>query len=85
MIILAWNARGLRGQLAFRNLKKLVADSSPDLLFVSETKLCSSSASVLRCTLGFKNCMFVDAVGRKGGLCLFWNNDLNVKIISYSK
>lgn len=34
--------------------------------------------------LGFTGCFGVDVVGKSGGLLLFWNNEINVSLRSYS-
>lgn len=79
-----WNARGLGGQRAFHGICCLISESSPDLFFIYELKLCRPSVDVLRARLKFHNCFNVDAKGRKGNLILLWNENINVSILSYS-
>lgn len=81
---MCWNDRGLEGQRAFHNMNSLVLESSTDMLFISETKLCKSSTDLLCCCLKFPNCLCIGAIGRSGGLALFWNNNINTSILSYS-
>lgn len=35
--------------------------------------------------MNFTSSFYVEPVGISGGLCLWWNKDVNVKIISASK
>jgi exonuclease III len=39
MKILAWNCRGLARPVAVWTLRRLIRDQSPDILFLSETKI----------------------------------------------
>lgn len=81
---LVWNARGLGGNRAFQNLQRLIKDHSPDLLFISESKVSQYVASSWRVLLNFSGCFCVDVAGRSGGLLLFWNENLNVSVLSFS-
>lgn len=84
MIGLVWNARGLGGSRAFQNLQRLLLDTSPDFVFISESRIGSYAADVLKCKLKFQNCFYVLPVGSKGGLILFWNDLINLVVLSYS-
>ncbi|XP_060968323.1 uncharacterized protein LOC115710989 [Cannabis sativa] len=55
MNILSWNARGLGNPKAFRHLKLLVRQQSPQVLFLMETRLGSNAISRFRQSLQFKN------------------------------
>ena len=35
--------------------------------------------------LGFNKSYAVSSSGRSGGLCIFWNDEINVEVISYSR
>jgi exonuclease III len=39
MKLLSWNCRGLARPAAVRTLRRLIKDHSPDILFISETKI----------------------------------------------
>lgn len=84
MICIVWNARGLRSSRAFHELRRLVADHSPDLFFICESKSTKQSTSNWRAILGFSGLFVVDATGRSGGLLLFWKNTCDVNIKSFS-
>ena len=84
MNLLCWNARGLGSPGAFRNLQKLVRDESPDILFISESKLQASRCSKWKAILGMEGCFVVNSEGRKGGLILLWSNTVSVCVRSFS-
>lgn len=60
-------------------------DSKPDVLFVSESRINQHHANFLRVALKFNSCFCVDSVGKKGGLELLWNDNINLSILSYSR
>lgn len=84
MICVVWNACGLGGQRAFQNLQRLISKSTPDLIFVSEPRVSKLVASNWRYLLNFSNCFCVDANSQSGNLLLFWNDNIDVSILSYS-
>ncbi|KAL8473801.1 hypothetical protein ACS0TY_030599 [Phlomoides rotata] len=84
MSCVAWNARGLGGRRAFLLLQQLVVDIKPCMLFISETKVRSSTASRWLSSLNFSGVLGVDPRGSRGGLLLFWGNNINVSLRSYS-
>ncbi|XP_075486421.1 uncharacterized protein LOC142526031 [Primulina tabacum] len=81
---ISWNARGLENQLAFRELKRLVAEKSPTLPFICETKMMGFKCEWWKHVLGFDGFFVVDSKGRSGGLMLLWRTPFNVSILSYS-
>lgn len=84
MIVLAWNARGLGGSRAFRELSRLACEATPDVFFISEARISYFRANVIKDRLKFSNCFCVNPVRCKGGLLLFWNCNINLSILSYS-
>lgn len=66
------------------NILRLINYASPDLLFVSETNINNLLANVIRFRLKFKNYFCVNTVAQKGGLLLFWNENVALSILSYS-
>ncbi|KAK3212451.1 hypothetical protein Dsin_017157 [Dipteronia sinensis] len=80
---LAWNARGLGSPRATRVLQQLKRDLDPDVVFLMETKGGVSLMESLRIKLGFVGKLVVNAVGRSGGLCLFWSGKVHVKLLSF--
>lgn len=84
MICVAWNARGLGNPRAIRNLRHLIAKSSPTLLFISETKLFTYQCRKWATLLNFKGCFSVDCDQRSGGLMIMWRESIEVCIQSFS-
>lgn len=72
MNALIWNARGMGKPSAFHELRRMIADNSPDVLFICETKLKGGKKDVWRIKLGFDGWFRVDAEGASGGLILAW-------------
>lgn len=85
MNVIAWNARVLGKPNAFHELRRLVVDNSPDILFISETKLKTKKCDNWRARLNMGGWFMVDSEGASGGLILAWKNYLNVNVRSYSK
>ncbi|XP_075492592.1 uncharacterized protein LOC142530656 [Primulina tabacum] len=84
MSCIVWNARGLGNQRAFRELKRLVAEKNPSLLFLSETKLRDNQCQWWKNVLGFSGMFIVNCLGRSGGLMLMWKEPFGVRIMSYT-
>jgi hypothetical protein len=70
MKILAWNCRGLSRASAIRNLRGKIRSHSPDVIFLSETKLQPLQSSVILNSLGFFLMLHAPPSGTKGGLLL---------------
>lgn len=85
MNLLSWNCRGLGQPRTVRALNDLVKSHRPDFLFLSETISYSNKVEELRIKLGFVQCFSVDRVGRSGGLAIFWRNNVNCEVTSYSR
>lgn len=72
MILISLNCRGLGNLRTVRDLKRLLKDKCPKLVFLMENKLGSIQMEMIKHKLGFKNCFMVDSVGKGGGLALLW-------------
>jgi hypothetical protein len=55
----------------------------PRMVFISETRQQSTRVSNLRSRLGLNKSFVVDGQGKGGGLVLFWDDSINIKILSY--
>lgn len=62
----------------------MVREQDPLILFVVEAGLDEARLEVLRCRLQFSNKLVVSRREQGGGLALFWKQEANVTIKSYS-
>ena len=84
MNCLSWNCRGLGNPCTVQELARLVRAKAPTAVFLMETWSNEDYLEILRCKLQFSNKLVVRSNKKGGGLALFWNNDLNAFIKSYS-
>ena len=68
-----------------QELRGLVEACAPTVLCIVETQLAKYRVEGLAGTLGFSGRFGVDSGGRSGVLCLFWKNDVNIEIKTYSR
>ena len=54
------------------------------MVFMMETKSGSRKMDSLRRRMGFKGCFTIDCVGRSGGLCLLWEEGVELTVKSYT-
>lgn len=57
----------------------------PDLTFLQKTKVKVSSLLSKKISFGFHNGVAVDCDGKSGGLSMFWKEEINFKVVQYSK
>ncbi|KAK2647505.1 hypothetical protein Ddye_014994 [Dipteronia dyeriana] len=76
--------RGLGNTQAFQILCRYIMEYNPEIMFLMETKVNHVVMENIRVKLGYAGKFVVDVVGRKGGLCLFWSDNLDVSLLSYS-
>ena len=79
-----YNCRGLGNPEAVRELRSIVKQEGPNLLFVMETKIQGKRVENLQGTLGFAGCFAVDSNGLSGGIGLFWSKNVVVELKNYS-
>jgi hypothetical protein len=83
MNLLSWNCRGSGRDSAVGELRWLVKQYRPSLLFLSETKMREQRIKPFMWSLGYNGCLVVNCQGRSGGLALFWSeNDFCVDLQS---
>lgn len=85
MNCMSWNNRGLGNPATVRELRKIVKQEGPALLFVMETKIRGKRVENLQNLLGFNGCFVVDSDGLSGGIGLFWNHEVNDELKKYSR
>ena len=84
MNCLNWNCRGLGNQRLVHELSVLVKSKGPRLVFLMETKKKNSYMEKIRCHLKFDNMFLVPRRHFSGGFALFWSNDLDLHIRTFS-
>jgi hypothetical protein len=85
MSLLSWNCRGLGNPQTVRDLRQMVKEKRPKVVFIMETKKYNQRLDFLKIKLGMDNMFVVDSVGRSGGLVLLWKEDVNLNIQNYSR
>jgi exonuclease III len=84
MSIISWNCRGLGNLRTVQDLRQMVKEKRPWMVFLMETKLRKNRMDVVRYKLGFPNLFVVDSIGKSGGLALLWGDEIIVDIQNYS-
>jgi hypothetical protein len=77
--ILAKNCRGLSRASTICSLMCKICNHSPDVLFLSETKLQSSHAIAILNILGFFMMSHAPSSGSKGELLLSWHHGVDLE------
>ena len=85
MSILSWNCRGAGKAAIVRELRDLARNFAPTLLCIVETQIDRSRVESLAATFGYDNAYAGDSEGRSGGIGLFWNNEIKIDILGYSR
>lgn len=84
MNCLSWNCRRLGNQQRARELSELVRAKGPNLVFLMETKKKNLYMEKIQCRLKFDNMFLVPRRNLNGSLALFWMNDLDLHIHTFS-
>lgn len=84
MSLISWNCQGLGRPTAISDLKYLIRNYNPAILFLSETIVLTNKIEEFKYLLGYDSCFDVDRVGRSGGLAMFWHSTVNCQIVNYS-
>ncbi|CAM8914180.1 unnamed protein product [Rhodiola kirilowii] len=85
MKLFSWNCRGLGRPRTVRALKDAIRAFSPQIVCLLETRKKETEGDWVRRKLGFRNGLLVSCRGQSGGLALLWNEDLEVRIKSFSR
>lgn len=84
MKILSWNVRGLNNPRTFRVVLDVLRRRSPDVIFLSEIRCDHSRIVALKTSLNLFNCFSVSSQWAGGGICILWNANVDISIISSS-
>ena len=85
MSLLCWNCRGIGKAATVRERSDLARQFAPSILCILETQLEGSRVEQLAEGLGFNKSYAVSSSGRSGGLCIFWNDEIKVQVLGYSR
>ncbi|CAM8882672.1 unnamed protein product [Rhodiola kirilowii] len=81
---LCWNCRGLGQPRLAHCLVDMVRSYKPQLVSLIETKMNEERVERIRRRLGFTHGLAVDCQGRSGGLAIWWADDVDLTVKSYS-
>ncbi|KAG7593940.1 Ribonuclease H-like superfamily [Arabidopsis thaliana x Arabidopsis arenosa] len=85
LVVVSWNCQGLGSTLTVPRIKEILAEFSPNILFLMETKNQDDVVSHAFESMGFVHKFTVPPQGLSGGLALFWKNDVLLEILSSSQ
>ncbi|KAM0903186.1 hypothetical protein ACQ4PT_018814 [Festuca glaucescens] len=85
MNTLSVNCRGCGRPEAVQELRLLVEERKPMVVFLMETRMGEEKARGLQRDLGFPNAIVVKSEGLSGGLMLLWGRGITVAELSKSK
>ncbi|KAK3195392.1 hypothetical protein Dsin_026702 [Dipteronia sinensis] len=71
--------------LGKRGSSILEEEIKPELMFLMETKCDNVKMEKWRVQLGYYGKLVVNSIGRSGGLCIFWDCDMDVTLLMYSQ
>nr|GLL37714.1 uncharacterized protein LOC109159904 [Ipomoea trifida] len=82
MNCIVWNCQGAGGRAFHRVLKNLIQTHKPTILSLVEPKVSGAQADLICKKMGYSDWVRVEAVGFSGGIWTFWNDSLQVSVIS---
>lgn len=82
MNALAWKCRGSGNSRTVHELCGFVKAHNPKFVFLSDTRMSTSRVRNLCWRLGLRNCLAEASVGLSGGLALFWDEFVDVSLLS---
>jgi exonuclease III len=72
MSLLCWNCRGIGTRRTVCDIRSMVKEKHPNIVFLMETIMRNTKLQVLRRQLGFDGLLTMEPVGKSGGLALLW-------------
>lgn len=77
MSIISWNCRGMAAPATIRELHEL-CKADKLAIFLMETRAPKGRVQRMKRRLKFHKCFVVEPRGLSGGLCVFWNNEVQL-------
>ena len=84
MNLLCWNCCGLGNPRTVQELLDIVSKVKPCLVFLMECKVKMDRIQSVKKKLGFDKLFYIVGLNNGGGLCLFWNNDISLRLLGSS-
>ncbi|MBA0552383.1 hypothetical protein Golob_023199, partial [Gossypium lobatum] len=72
MRILCWNCRGIGNPVIVRELRQLLVENDPEVIFLCETKVHANKLVSIRSKCRIEGCLAINAIGKSGGLFMVW-------------
>lgn len=85
MKILSWNCQGLGRALTVRNLRDLVKNNNPSIIFLMEKKIKSGRIKKISRRCDFSQELYIEPEGLSGGLALWWHSSISLTVLYKSK
>ncbi|KAJ1394661.1 Endonuclease/exonuclease/phosphatase superfamily [Sesbania bispinosa] len=82
MKIISWNCRGVAATATVSELRELSSKHRPTIVFLMETRAKEGKLNRLKRLTKLQHLFCVEPDGLSGGLALFWDNSVEVEIIS---
>jgi exonuclease III len=82
---MSFNCRGVGNAAIVSELHDLVQRFALDVLYILETQIDRKCSETLHRSSGYDNAYGVSSNnGRSGGMCVYWNNSLNMNVTKIS-
>ena len=85
MNLLSWNYRGLGNLRIVNALSEVVRKEEPKIVFLMDTKSNRDWMVIVKDKCNFKNGLYVDSIGSKGGLAMLWKEEVKLDIQTFSQ
>ena len=85
MKVLGWNCRGICNAMTIRALKAQIKGTSPDVIFLTETKASTSRMVEAMSVIKFSDLCVVEAKGAVKGICVMWKYGCSIQQVEYNK
>lgn len=80
MTTLSWNCRGLAAAPTGLELKSIIKQHQPTIIFLMETRAPEERVVRVRRRLKYSHDFVVNPNGQSGGLCLMWNSKVTIVV-----
>ena len=85
MSLLCWNCRGAGKPATVQELRDLTRQFASSVLCILETQIEGSRVESIAGSLGYNKSYAVSSSRRSGGLGIFWNDEIRLEVVGYSR